>query len=278
MKTNSRLSKVNVSLPPLRPFRLHGRAAFTGALAITCCLLMGLSSAMAGSPFGDVHGVTLNALGAPVPGVQVSVHSVEDNIDRHIVSDYHGTFVVENLKPGRYQLRATKGGLASSSVTTVDLAPQQDVRVDMTLVAMNGPKPATNATVNADLHTPAASGNSTSEGPLTDREKLLLDRLEQLEERLAALEAKEASGATAAAAPPQAAAVDSHAKSTVTTVAAAQPAPEVPPSTGTSSTAAPAQPAAVVSQAKTSVTTVATDSARTCNRSQPWGRLDCRTR
>lgn len=139
MKTNSRLSKVNVSLPPLRPFRLHGRAAFTGALAITCCLLMGLSSAMAGSPFGDVHGVTLNALGAPVPGVQVSVHSVEDNIDRHIVSDYHGTFVVENLKPGRYQLRATKGGLASSSVTTVDLAPQQDVRVDMTLVAMNGP-------------------------------------------------------------------------------------------------------------------------------------------
>ena len=54
-----------------------------------------------------------------MPGVQVSVHSVEDNTDRNIVSDHDGTFVVENLRPGRYQLRATKGGLASSSVTTV---------------------------------------------------------------------------------------------------------------------------------------------------------------
>ena len=73
-----------------------------------------------------------------VPGARVSVHSVEDNTDRNIVSDYDGTFVVENLRPGRYQLRAAKGGLASSSVTTVNLAAQQDLRVDMTLVPAGG--------------------------------------------------------------------------------------------------------------------------------------------
>ena len=41
---------------------------------------------------------------------------------------------------------------------------------------------------------------NSSEAPLTDREKLLLERLDRLEQRLAAMEAKEASGATPAAA------------------------------------------------------------------------------
>jgi hypothetical protein len=205
---------------------------------------MGLNSAQAGSVSADVHGVTVNALGAPVPGVQVSVHSVEDNTDRNIVSDHDGTFVVENLRPGRYQLRATKGGLASSSVTTVNLAPQQDLRVDMTLVPAGGSKAAASPNLTADLHTPAATGNS-SEAPLTDREKLLLERLDRLEQRLAAMEAKEASVATPAAAPvvapTQLAPVVSPVKASVTTVATTQPAAVTAASPGAASTDAPAK-------------------------------------
>ena len=63
--TYSRVGETNLFQSQLHPFKLHGMAAFAGALAVTCCLLMGLSSAQAGPVSGDVHGVTLNALGAP---------------------------------------------------------------------------------------------------------------------------------------------------------------------------------------------------------------------
>jgi hypothetical protein len=260
MKTNSRLGRVNLFPSWLHAFKLHRKAACAGVLAVSCCLFMSLSSAQAGSACGDVHGVTLNALGAPVPGVQVSVHSVEDNLDRNVVSDHAGTFVVENLRPGRYQLRATKGGLASSSATTIDLAPRQDLRVAITLVAVDGSRGAAISNLTADSHAPAAAGN-LPDAPLTDREKLLLERLDRLEQRLAAMEAKEAKGAAPAATPAAAPAVASAqpapvvspAMTSAATVAATQPEPAA----SASAVAAPAQPAPVASPAKTSATTVA---------------------
>ena len=69
---------------------------------------MTFSSAKAGSVFGDVRGVTLNALGVPLPRVHVSVHSVKDNTDRNIVSNNHGTYVVENLRPGNIKCGRSK--------------------------------------------------------------------------------------------------------------------------------------------------------------------------
>ncbi len=244
--TYSRVGETNLFQSQLHPFKLYRKAAFAGALAISCCLLMSLSSAQAGSASADVHGVTVNVLGAPMPGVQVSVHSVEDNTDRNIVSDRDGTYVVENLRPGRYQLRATRGGLASSSVTTVSLVAQQDLRVDMTLVPAGGSKALANPNLTADLRAPAVNGNS-SEPPLTDREKLLLDRLDKLEQRLAAMEAKETSGTTPASTPAPPAAIASQPKTSAATVAAIQPAPVASASAGAASSAAPAKPVLVAS-------------------------------
>ena len=247
--TYFRVGEMNLFQSQLRAFKLHRKAAFAWALAVWCCLLMGLSSAKAGPVFGDVHGVTVNALGAPVPGVQVSAHSLEDNTDRDIVSDHYGTFVIENLRPGRYQLRAAKGVLASSSVTTIDLAPRQDLRVDMTLVPHDGTTEAANPNLTANLHAPAVTGNS-GDAPLTDRERLLLERLDRLEQRLAAMEAKEAKAAAPVAAP-----VTSQAGTSVTTVPATQPAPSA--RTSAASTSTPAQPAPAASQAKAGAATVA---------------------
>ncbi len=233
----SRVGGMNLFQSQLRPFKLHSNAAFVGALAVTCCLLMGISPANAGPASAGVRGVTVNALGATVPGVRVSVRSMEDNTDRNTVSDRDGTFVVDNLSPGRYQLRATKGGLASS--TMVSLVAQQDLRVDLTLVPAERPTPVANPNLAADLHTPAA-GSKTGEAPLTDREKLLLDRLDKLEQRLEAMEAKQASLVTpAASAPPAPVALP--AKTSATTVAPTQPALVTAASPGAASTAAPAK-------------------------------------
>ena len=76
---------------------------------------------MPGHCQGDLRGFTRSVQGAPLPGVQVLVHSVEENTDLKVLSDAQGAFLVYNLKPGRYQLRAAKEGLAASVTTAVEL-------------------------------------------------------------------------------------------------------------------------------------------------------------
>ena len=189
--TKSRVGERGLLHVLLHPFNSRGKAAFAGAIAIVCYLSLNLSSASAGPIFGDLRGVTRSVQGAPLPRVQVLVHSVEDNTDLNIMSSDQGAFLVENLRPGRYELRAAKDGLASRALTTVDLKPHQDLQVDMTLAPAEASKGAAGSSLTADLRTPAATGDSNA-APLTDREKLLLERLDRLEQRLEAMESKDA--------------------------------------------------------------------------------------
>ncbi len=241
--TYFRTGEINLSQPRVHPFNSRKKATMVGVLAVSCYFFLSLGSAAAGPASGDLRGVTCNALGTPVPGVQVSVHGVEDNTDRNVVSDRYGTFAVGNLRPGHYQLRAAKGVLASPSVTTVSLESRQDLRVDMTLLPAAGEKERANTNFTADLQTPAASSKS-NEAPLTDREKMLLDRLDNLEQRLAAMEAKEASAATPAAQP---AVASTATPAPALVVAAAQPAPAKAASPAQASTSSPTKPALVAS-------------------------------
>jgi hypothetical protein len=95
----------------------------------------------------------------------------------------------------------------------------------MTLAAPNGSKGSTDPARTADTRGQLLTQNLGKE-PLTERERQLLDRLNQLEQRLAALEATEAKGATQAPIP-------------------AQPTPVAAPDKGVTQAAAPATPALV---------------------------------
>ena len=144
--------------------------------------------------FGTVRGVTRNAEGAPLGGVQVVIHSLDENADRTTLSDQGGAFLVENLKPGRYQLTANKSGLASLLTATVELGRQQSLQVDMTLAAPADSRETIASTRAADLPKPSANSNADAP-PLTQRETQLLERIDRLEQRLAALEAGQARSA-----------------------------------------------------------------------------------
>jgi hypothetical protein len=167
--------------------RNHIVSALVLALLLSPC-------AYGGATFGALRGVTRSAEGFPLSGVQVVVHSLDENTDRSIVSDDQGTYLVENLKPGRYQLTANKAGITSSSLTSVELAPQQSLRVDMTLTSTSESKGTSNPARVGDLREPSAAATPV-DPPLTVRERLLLERIDRLEQRLAALEAKEAEAA-----------------------------------------------------------------------------------
>jgi hypothetical protein len=109
------------------------------------------------STFGEIRGVTENRSGLPLPEVQVVVHSEEENTDRTVVSGGDGAFVVENLRPGHYQLTASKEGFQSSSVTAVEVAAGQSLRVDSTLTSLNDSQGASDP--------PSLNGSKTAGGP-----------------------------------------------------------------------------------------------------------------
>src|SRR5215471_2167928 len=113
-------------------------------------LLLPLSSFAYGrSKSGTIQGTTRGAHGLPLAKVHVVVHSVEGNTDLSLTSSDQGTFVAENLKPGHYHLTASKEGLKLPGLgrirfqgrfeTTVELAAQQTLRVDMTLASPSDP-------------------------------------------------------------------------------------------------------------------------------------------
>jgi hypothetical protein len=90
--------------------------------------------AYAQSNLGQVRGETRDPGGLlPLGEAHVWAHNMDDGVDRTVISGVDGSFLMEGLKPGRYQLSATKEGFASSSRTTFDLAARQDLRIDVPL-------------------------------------------------------------------------------------------------------------------------------------------------
>jgi hypothetical protein len=102
------------------------------SIAIPLWMALGIVSVKAQSPLGTLHGVTANADGTPIASAPVLIHRIDDNTDRTIISGFDGAFSVPNLKPGRYEVRASKGELHSPPAT-VDLVAQQDLKIDLAL-------------------------------------------------------------------------------------------------------------------------------------------------
>jgi hypothetical protein len=90
------------------------------ATILFACIVV--RAAHAQSTFGDVRGVTRDPSGLPLPGAAVTVHSLDENADRLVISGDDGACVGENLKPGHYQLTAARSGFQKSPAVVVDLS------------------------------------------------------------------------------------------------------------------------------------------------------------
>jgi hypothetical protein len=87
---------------------------------------------------GHAHGLIHDAAGSPVAGAQVVARNSGESSDRRAVSAADGSFKMDDLKPGRYQFKATKTGWADSPVAEEDLTAGQDVALSLTLGADPG--------------------------------------------------------------------------------------------------------------------------------------------
>jgi hypothetical protein len=82
--------------------------------------------------FAKVRGSTHSTDGIPIPGVRILLHRAEDNSDTTSTSGADGSFVVEQLKPGHYQISSSKVGFLSSPIA-LQLPPLETTHIDLPL-------------------------------------------------------------------------------------------------------------------------------------------------
>ncbi len=120
------------ALLPTIPTRRWG-----SSLALSCAIVF-TSYSHAQSTFGSIRGTVQDATGASIPGALVTVHSVDENVDRTAKSDSSGEFVVENLKPGHYSVIVHDEGFTDSTIASVPLESRQQLRIPLTLSVQFG--------------------------------------------------------------------------------------------------------------------------------------------
>jgi len=107
----------------------------TTARAIALALLIPWLAVRAA---GQVRGLVQDAGGGLVAGAQVLAHGSQENTDRVVASAMDGSFVIDGLKSGHYQFKATKLGFPDSPVVARDLTDGQDLMLNLTLGAHEG--------------------------------------------------------------------------------------------------------------------------------------------
>jgi len=109
-----------------------------GASIALSCTIVFTSYSHAQSTFGSVRGTVQDATGASIPGALVTVHSIDENVDRTAKTDGSGEFVVENLKAGHYSVIVHDEGFTDSTIASVPLEARQQLRIPVTLSVQSG--------------------------------------------------------------------------------------------------------------------------------------------
>lgn len=105
----------------------------------TFCLtaLLGLAFGFIASPQGgestQILGIVEDTSGSVVPGVIITVTQVGTGQQRQVTSGDSGNYVITNIIPGEYTIRAEKQGFKSEVRTGLVLQLNQKARVDMRL-------------------------------------------------------------------------------------------------------------------------------------------------
>src|SRR5262245_42832090 len=94
-----------------RPYRYtcHYVALFIASMALVAA---SPDVAWAQGPTGSLSGTVVDESGGLVPGVTVTIRSVDTGLRREVITDTEGVFAFPLLQPSRYVLSATLQGFA----------------------------------------------------------------------------------------------------------------------------------------------------------------------
>ena len=98
-----------------------------------CWFLSAVVPALGQSTFGSVIGIVQDSSGAAVSGTKIVLHSTDENTERTVIADAAGGFTFENVKAGKYSLRANHDGFADTEISGISVAVRQDLRLTVSL-------------------------------------------------------------------------------------------------------------------------------------------------
>ncbi len=103
--------------------------------AVAMVALLWLASALPASAQADGRfaGTVVDASGAFVPNATITVKNEKTGEERAITSSAQGVYVVTNLKPSAYTIRAKSGDFAPLEYTGLQLLAGQEFRLDLEL-------------------------------------------------------------------------------------------------------------------------------------------------
>jgi Carboxypeptidase regulatory-like domain len=112
------------------------RLAISRQMLLIVFLVFSLGSALPAlgqSTFGSVRGMVQDNTSAVVSDTQVVLHSTDENTERTVIADSSGNFLFENVKAGKYSLRAHHDGFADTALTGISVEARQDLRLTVVL-------------------------------------------------------------------------------------------------------------------------------------------------
>src|ERR1700733_3679950 len=133
------------------------RLRISGIAISVRAVLLCSSRCFGQSTFGGIRGTVQDASGAAIPDAQVTLHSVDENTDQVTKTDATGSFILENVKAGKYRLRGQRDGFADTVMDGITLAARQDLRftLSMTVAAQQTTVEVTSSA--AEINTENAS-------------------------------------------------------------------------------------------------------------------------
>jgi hypothetical protein len=95
--------------------------------------LLPAAPAGAQAVYGSIAGTVTDPSGATLPGVTVTITSIERSTSDSVVSNDSGLYVKERLLPGVYEVKAALGGFKSAVVSAARVSVDTQTKVDFKL-------------------------------------------------------------------------------------------------------------------------------------------------
>lgn len=129
--------------------------------------LLALSMGFGQSTMATLSGVVTDQTGAVLPGAQVNVSNTATGVARAVTSDTGGRFVVPELAPGPYEVKATMTGFQTLVRSGITLAVGQ--HAELTLAMQVG---SVNEQVTVMAEAPLVNTNSSAVAGVVNEERI----------------------------------------------------------------------------------------------------------